>query len=190
MTTLGAVLLVQETAPAPELRTLLGPERAAAVQAELLADATDWASRLGARSSHTTPPQAPLPAQIDSIFAAAGGPLLVVWPRLPRLRPEHARGALSDLDAGSDLVFGPLVDGGFYLFGLSRPTPNVIALLQEGFETTPGTPGALAAAAQAGLELGYLRPERGLRSEDDLEAALADPLTPPELLALLRAPAQ
>jgi hypothetical protein len=187
MTALGAVLLVEETAPASELETLIGSERATAVQARLLVQTTDWAHGLPARAFHSSPPDAPLPAQIDLIFAAAGGPVLVVWPRLPRLRPEHARGALGDLEAGSDLVFGPLVDGGFYLFGLSRPTPNVMALLEEGFETAPGTPGALAAAAEAGLELGYLRPERGLRGQADLEAALADPLTPPELLTILQA---
>jgi glycosyltransferase A (GT-A) superfamily protein (DUF2064 family) len=186
MIALGAVLLVQETAAASELATLIGPAQATAVQARLLAQTTDWVQGLPTRSFHTAPPDAPLPAQIDSIFAAAGGPLLVVWPRLPRLRPEHVEGALGDLEAGSDLVFGPLVDGGFYLFGLSRPTPDVMALLEEGFETVPGTPGALAAAAQAGLELGYLRPERGLRSQADLEAALADPLTPPELRNILQ----
>jgi hypothetical protein len=186
MIALGAVLLVEETAPAPELETLIGSARATAVQAQLLAQASYWAHGLPAQSFHAAPPDTPLPARIDSIFAAASGPLLVVWPRLPRLRPEHAQGALGDLESGSDLVFGPLVDGGFYLFGLSRPTPDVMALLEEGFETVPGAPGALAAAAQAGLELGYLRPERGLRSEPDLEAALADPLTPPELLTILR----
>lgn len=185
MTALGAALLVEETAPTPELVALLGSDRAARVQAELVAQATGWARALDARSFHTATSEAALPAQIDSILAGVDGPLLVIWPRLPRLRPEHSQGALGDLQAGCDLVFGPIVDGGFYLFGLSRPAPDVLRLLEEGFETVPGTPGALAAAAEAGLELGYLRPERGLRSHDDVEAALADPLTSRELRRLL-----
>jgi hypothetical protein len=190
MSGLGAVLLVEETAPAPELEGLIGSASAEAVQAELLARTTVWAHELPTRSFHAIAPDAALPDSIDSIFARVGGPLLVVWPRLPRLGPEHARGALEDLEEGSDLVFGPLVEGGFYLFGLSRPAPDVLALLKEGFETVPGTPGALAAAADAGLELGYLRPERGLRSQADVEAALADPLTPERLRQILTEPGQ
>lgn len=185
MTTLGAVLLAEEADPAPELVELIGAERASALQAVLAAQATGWARGLPAASFHTATEAAALPAQIDSIFAGVSGPVLVVWPRLARWRPEHADGALADLAAGCDLVFGPIVDGGFYLLGLAAPTPDVLALLKDGFETMPGTPGALAAAAQSGLEIGYLRPERGLRSADDVAAALADPLTPRGLTELL-----
>jgi hypothetical protein len=182
---LGAVLLVEDAGPAPELVELIGAERGEALQTALTARATSWARDLPAGSFRTATGAAALPARIDSILAAVTGPLVVVWPRLPRFRPEHADGLVGDLVAGCDLVFGPIVDGGFYLLGLSAPAPNVLALLQEGFETTPGTPGALAAAAESGLEIGYLRPERGLRGRDDLEAALADPLTPPEIRRLL-----
>jgi hypothetical protein len=44
---------------------------------------------------------------------------------------------------------------------------------------------ALAAIHQAGLEVGLLRAERGLRRPDDVSAALADPLVDPQLRAAL-----
>ncbi len=45
---------------------------------------------------------------------------------------------------------------------------------------------ALAAAHEAGLSLAMLRAERDLDDEADARAMLADPLTPPEIAALLR----
>ena len=43
----------------------------------------------------------------------------------------------------------------------------------------------LAAARDAGLEIGLLRTERGLQRPDDVRAALADPLLPPDLRRIL-----
>jgi len=58
------------------------------------------------------------------VFARGGSPVLIVWPDLPRLRPEHAAAALGDLEAGCDVVLGPAIDGGFYLIALQRPLPT------------------------------------------------------------------
>ena len=44
---------------------------------------------------------------------------------------------------------------------------------------------AFLAAHEAGVEVGLLRPERGLRTESDIAAALADPLLDGELRGLL-----
>jgi hypothetical protein len=41
------------------------------------------------------------------------------------------------------------------------------------------------AAQEAGIEIGLLRVERGLVTAADARAALIDPLTPPEVVALL-----
>jgi glycosyltransferase A (GT-A) superfamily protein (DUF2064 family) len=80
-------------------------------------------------------------------------------------------------------VFGPLVDGGFYLLGFQELVPLVLDLLGEG----GGSPGAdaLAGAAQSGFEIGYLRPERALTSSEGVALALADPLTPEEIRELI-----
>ena len=185
MSAVGAVLLVDDGGPSPELEAQLGAERATALQTELTEQATSWARGLGADCFQSTMSSSSLAAQVEARFAGSAGAVIVVWPRALRLGPEHAAGVLGDLEAGCDLVLGPMVDGGFYLLALSRPSADVIALLQDGFQTPAGTPGALATAAQSGLELGYLRPERGLRSGDDVRAAVADPLTAPAIRRIL-----
>lgn len=121
-------------------------------------------------------------------FDASGShphPQLLIWPVLPRWRPEHASAALDDLGGGCDLVLGPTVDGDFYLLGLARPLPGVL----ERFRGELGDDAvglAARTAAEEGIEIGLLRAERPLRSAADSRAALVDPLTPPEVVALLR----
>jgi len=111
-----------------------------------------------------------------------GAPAVIIWPAVARLRGEHVQAALEDLEAGCDVVFGPLVDGGCYLLGFQELVPLVRELLAE----DRGSPGdALAGAAQSGFEIGYLRPERALSSSEGVALALADPLTPPEIRQLL-----
>ena len=65
------------------------------------------------------------------VLARAGGPLLIVWPDLPRFRTAHAAGALDDLGAGCDVVLGPAIDGGLYLVGIARPLPELFALPEQ-----------------------------------------------------------
>jgi glycosyltransferase A (GT-A) superfamily protein (DUF2064 family) len=186
MSPLGAVLLVEETEPPEELEAALGPGSAAALQAELTAQATAWARELGSGSFYTAESATPLPGHVDSVLASAAGPVLIVWPRLLRWRTEHGAGAVDDLEAGCDVVFGPMIDGGLYLLGLGRPLPEVLEAVQEGRQPAgPGTSSAWTTAAELGLEIGYLRPERGLRSAADVEAARADPLTPPAIARIL-----
>ena len=179
MSPLGAVLLVEEAEPAGELEAAVGAERAATLQAELIAQASAWARALPGAAFHTAAAAIPLLAHVDSVLASVPGPVVLVWPRLLTWRSEHAEGAIDDLEAGCDVVFGPMIDGGLYLLGLARPLPEVLGAVQEGTQPAgPGTSSAWTTAAELGLEIGYLRPERGLRSGDDVDAARADPLTP------------
>lgn len=120
------------------------------------------------------------------VFAARGGPLLIVWPDLPRLRPLHAAGALDDLGNGADLVLGPVIDGGFYLVGISRPLPGLFSLPESVWRGGDAVMVGLTAAKDAGLEIGILRAERALARPADVRAALADPLTDPGLARTLR----
>src|ERR1700744_6795471 len=57
------------------------------------------------------------------VFTRVRGPLVIVWPDVPRIGPEVADAVLADLKDGVDVVLGPLFDGGFYLIALARPTP-------------------------------------------------------------------
>jgi glycosyltransferase A (GT-A) superfamily protein (DUF2064 family) len=122
---------------------------------------------------------------VARVFARRSGPLLVVWPDLPLLRPIHAAGALTDLASGCQLVLGPVFDGGFYLVGLVRPLPVLRELPEEAWRGADAVGLGLAAARDAGLEVGILRAERGLHRPADLRAVLADPMLSEPLARVL-----
>ncbi len=193
------------------LEPLLGLDGCVALQSVLIADAVRWGREVAPGAVHVAHDPADagrelrllvgedvsmLPQNGDGIagrladaagrvFARADGPLLIVWPDLPRLRPEHAAGALEDLDAGCDLVLGPAIDGGFYLVGLARPLPRLFTLPEQAWRSPDVMKVGLAAVSEAGLELGILRAERALQRPADVRAALADPLLVSEVARIL-----
>jgi uncharacterized protein len=122
------------------------------------------------------------------VFGHTGGPLLIVWPDLPQLRPGHAAAALEDLGSGCDVVFGPAIDGGFYLIGISRPLPALFGLPEQAWRSPDVMTLGVAAAREAGLEIGILRAERALHRPADVRAALADPLLPAGIAGILGQP--
>lgn len=120
------------------------------------------------------------------VFAQHSGPVLIVWPELPRWRREHALGALEDLADGCAVSVGPVFDGGFYLLALPAPAAW-LAALPDGAWASPDAMGlAIAAAYELSSDAGMLRAERALRRPEDVRAALADPLLDAELGAILR----
>jgi glycosyltransferase A (GT-A) superfamily protein (DUF2064 family) len=112
------------------------------------------------------------------VFARGPGPLLIVWPDLPRLRRCHAEAAIDDLAAGCDVVLGPVFDGGFYLVAIQRPMSKLFELPESTWRGADAMSLALAAAGEVGLEIGLLRVERALHRPADVRAALADPTLP------------
>lgn len=184
------------------LEPVLGVEGCLALQAGLITQALSWAHDVAPGRVHVAhePPDAGpeiralgtvdvltfpqngdgiagrLADAISRVFAHTGGPVIVVWPDLPRLRPDHASAALGDLAAGCELVLGPVIDGGFYLIAVSRPRPDLFALPERAWRGGDAMAIATAAVGEAGLELGILRTERALHRPVDLRAALADPL--------------
>jgi glycosyltransferase A (GT-A) superfamily protein (DUF2064 family) len=195
------------------LEPLLGPEGCAALQSTLLIAAVNWAQTVAPGNTHVAydPPDAApemralLPAGTTlfpqygdgigrrledataRVFAHHEGPVVVIWPDLPRLRPDHAAAALDDLSAGCDVTLGPVIDGGFYLVAIDRPQPRLFALPEQAWRGPDVMGMALAAARKAGLEVGILRAERALHRPADLRAARADPTLPPELATVLGA---
>jgi glycosyltransferase A (GT-A) superfamily protein (DUF2064 family) len=210
-----AVLIMARAPRAGEVRRalepLLGREGAVELQATLIAHTAAWARKIGAGAPHVAhdPPDAGaelrrlvgadavvfpqngegitgrLADASARVLARAGGPLLIVWPDLPRLRVAHAAAALDDLKSGCDVVLGPAIDGGLYMVGIARPLPELFALPEQAWRNdVMGV--ALTAIRDVGFEVGILRAERALHRPADLRAALADPLLPEDVAAILR----
>jgi glycosyltransferase A (GT-A) superfamily protein (DUF2064 family) len=194
------------------LEPLLGADRCMALQSTLIAQAASWAREVAPNAVHVAhdPPgvgrelralvgtsAAMFPQNGDGIagrladaaarvYARQEGPLLIVWPDLPRLRREHAAAALDDLASGCDAVLGPVMDGGLYLLGIARPLAKLFALPEQAWRSPDVMMLGIAAARDAGLEIGILRGERALHHPSDVRAALADPLLPSEFTRILQ----
>ena len=194
------------------LEPVLGADGCVALQAELIARASRWAHEVAPGAVHVAhepadagrelrplvgPETSLFPQNGDGIagrladaaarvFARSHRPLVIVWPDLPRLQPQHAAGALDDLSAGCDVVLGPAIDGGLYLVALAGPTPKLFGLPEQAWRSPDVMTVGLAAARDAGLEIGILRSERALHRPADVRAALADPLLPAGLAKILR----
>jgi uncharacterized protein len=194
------------------LEPLLGQDGCVALQSSLIAHTASWAGKVAPNAVHVAhdPPDGGrelralvgdtaslFPQNGDGIagrladaaarvFSRNAGPLLIAWPDLPRLRPEHAFAALDDLQSGCDAVLGPVIDGGLYLLGIPRPQPKLFALPEQSWRSPDVMMLGVAAARDAGLEIGILRAERALHRPPDVRAALADPLLSSELGRILR----
>ena len=212
----GPAVLIMARAPrAGEVRRalepLLGREGCLELQSRLIAHAASWSRKIGAGAPHVAhdPPDSGSELRrlvgVDAVLfpqngegiagrladasarvlARSGGPLLIVWPDLPRFRTDHAAGALEDLRSGADVVLGPAVDGGLYLVGIARPLPELFALPEHAWRNDVMAV-AGAAIRDGGFEVGILRAERALHRPADVRAALADPLLPDDVAAILR----
>jgi len=113
------------------------------------------------------------------------GPLLIAGTGCPRLGADHAAAALGDLAAGSDVVIGATLEGGWYLAGLREPRPDLLTVAPEAWQREGGIALVLRRAAALGAEVGMLRHERLLVTPADAAALLADPLLAPDLRAAL-----
>jgi glycosyltransferase A (GT-A) superfamily protein (DUF2064 family) len=195
------------------LEPLLGVDGCVALQTALIVAAVRWAEGVAPGAvhvAHDPPDAAPemrallppgtglFPQNGDGIgrrladvtarvFARRHRPVLVVWPDLPRLRPDHATAALGDLHAGCDLVLGPVIGGGLYLIAIDQPQPKLFALPEQAWRGPDVMAMGLAAARRADLEVGILRTERGLHRPADVRAARADPTLPAEVARILGA---
>jgi uncharacterized protein len=192
------------------LEPLLGAAGCARLQTELVRRAGAWAAAVGDAYVAFTPPDAReemaallpegtvlldqaegdlgdrLAAATGEVLERTGGPVVLIGVDTPQLDPAVGRQALEDLADGCDVTLGPAEDGGWYLVGLTEPHPEIFALPTETWGGPEVLQRTLALAHEAGLSIGMLRGERDLDEEGDVRAFLADPLTPPEVVAVLR----
>jgi hypothetical protein len=166
-----------------ELDELLGQARAARLASALRAEAEAWAGDVASGAVYSG--DEPVADATARVLGEHPGPLLVAWPVLTRFRPDLEDGALGDLGAGCELVVGPLIDGGLYLLGLTRPLAELVPVPDQTWSSGDAMTAAFAAAVEARFEVGILRAERALRAPGDVRAALADPLTPAEIRSIL-----
>lgn len=210
-------VLVMAKAPVPgtvktRLHPLLGPERCAALQAELIRHTLETASSPGRRVYVAYAPGdggegIPSPALADAdarlivqrggdlgqrltaavteAFADGAGPLLVIGTDAPTLTPGHLEDAFSALET-RDVVLGPALDGGYYLIGLRRPFTRLFALDPAWWSTDKVLAATLALAAEAGLRTQLATRLQDLDTPEDAAALLRDPMLPPSVSALLR----
>jgi hypothetical protein len=108
------------------------------------------------------------------------GPVLLVAPDVPGLDGRLAEAALADLRAGANLAMAPATDGRPFLVALATADPALVEQAAGGLKNRE------AAADLIGGEFGLLRSERRLVTPGDARAFAADPLTPPQIAALLR----
>lgn len=124
---------------------------------------------------------------VMDVWAAHGGPVLVVGTDAPTLRERHLRAAATALVAGTDVVFGPALDGGYYLVGLREPAVAAVVLSIDA--RLWGGPDVLAASLtaveRAGLGADLLELLRDLDTPIDAYSLLAGGGLPAEVARLL-----
>ena len=193
------------------LEPLLGADTCLALQSLLIARTVAWAAEVADGAVHVAhdPPDAA--AELRPLVGGAAGAVPTERrrdrgttrrrrgagvrapprPAADRLAGPaaaarlHAEAALDDLRGGCDVVLGPAIDGGMYLIGISRPLPGLFALPEQTWRSPDVMTVGVAAARDAGLEIGILRVERALHRPADVRAALADPLLPADIRQLI-----
>ena len=157
-----------EVAPDATVLALDGPEVDAPAAVRVISQS---GADLGERLANAT----------SEAFRWDDGPLLVAGVDT-RLAPGHAETALAQIAAGAAAVFGPAVDGGYYLLALARPMPELFAIDPAEWGGERVLELSLASAWAAGHRTALIHPERDLDTPADAIALEGDP----ELGPLLR----
>ena len=195
----GRVLIVAKAPVAGRSKTRLVPpltgDQAAALQQAMLLDTIDACRRevddvrlLVADRADSAPlallcPDLPIEIQTgrglgEALRAglarsiAAAGPTAIVSSDLPGTPPGEVGRAFALLDAGADIVFGPAIDGGYWLIAARQAH-------DAPFRDIPwSTPATLAVTLErcheAGLRVELLRPCRDVDTAADLATLAAD----------------
>ncbi len=207
-----SVLVMAKAPRAGEVKTrlepLLGPEGCARLQGALIEAATAWAVDAapgaaylaygGAREALEPHVAAGvncfadgrgdlgdrLTAATSRVLRERSEPLLVVGTDMPLLIRAHAREAEAVLRGGTDVTFGPALDGGYWLVGLARPVPDVFDLGGE-WGGAAVLERSLERCAAAGLRAELLGMQRDLDDPADARALAGNPGLPAGVAEIL-----
>jgi len=118
-----------------------------------------------------------LARSVEDAASEGAARVVVMGTDCPALTPTHLRQAFDAL-AGSDVVVGPAVDGGYTLIGVTRPQPALFDGIA--WSTEQVLPATLRTAAAEGLSVVQLerlpdvdRPEDVAHAEKSLERTLS-----------------
>ncbi len=163
---------------ARSLFVAIEPPDAVAEVAQLVgADATAFTqqgSDLGARMC----------AAVAHAAATRPGPIVLIGTDVPLLTSDTIIEATGVLAAGHDVVFGPALDGGYYLIAVPRPTPAVFDIDPALWGGSQLLASSAAPARLAGLDVAFL-PTRDLDTPEDAQALVAEAGLPPAIHAIL-----
>ena len=116
---------------------------------------------------------------VHSIFERGSGKCLCIGGDCPGLNAKHLIEAEKALAEDADVVFGPCLDGGYYLIGLKAPQP---ALFSDIPWSSPDTLQASLDKAQAlGLKVHLLETLYDVDDQQSLNLAISDGLLPDPL---------
>jgi rSAM/selenodomain-associated transferase 1 len=210
---MGISALVMAKAPLAgsvktRLEPLLGAEGCARLQAALIEAVTGWAVDVapgaaylafGGEEAALRPHVADgvecfpdgagdlgdrLTAATARVFRERPDPLVAVGADMPILTRAHAREAEAVLRGGADVVFGPALDGGYWIVGLSRPSPDLFDLGGD-WGGAAVLERSLERCATAGMRAELLGMERDLDDPADARALAGHPRLPPAVAELL-----
>ena len=210
---MGVSVLVMAKAPRAgavktRLEPLLGPEGCARLQGALIEVVSGWAVAVAPGAAYLAyggDEEALLPhvaegvlcfpdargdlgdrlaAATARVFRERSTPLLVVGTDMPVLTRAHAREAEAVLGCGADVTFGPALDGGYWIVGLARPSPDVFDLGGE-WGGAAVLERSLERCAAAGLRAELLGMERDLDDAADARALAGHPRLPPAVAEIL-----
>ena len=95
--------------------------------------------------------------------------VLIVGTDVPSLPLDHYKQALALLDS-HDLVLGPALDGGYYLIGLKRATPDLFVGIPWSTDRVLGM--TQEKAAKLGLKTALTAPWRDVDTIEDVQALI------------------
>lgn len=107
-------------------------------------------------------------AGVQAGFERTGGPVICIGGDCPWLRPDLLEEAWFTLNEGCDVVFGPTLDGGYYLIGLSGFAPAVFTGIP--WSTTNTLAASIRAAEAADLGCQFLETLRDVDTIEDWQA--------------------